>query len=689
MCFSLKNFVFLQIISQSDDIMIDHDTTERIKAAAKIEEVIGEFVTLHRRGANYIGCCPFHNEKTPSFTVSPAKGFFKCFGCGESGNAIGFLMKHEHYTYPEALRWLAKKYNIEIVEKELTEEQKQRNSERDVLYHVSEFAQKYFADLLYNNEMGRAVGLSYFHKRGLSDEIIKEFGLGYCLDEWRGFTDYARKNGYSDEALEKSGLTIFKEDRSKCYDRFRDRVTFPIFSISGRVLGFSCRILSSDKSAAKYVNSPDSEIYNKSHTLYGIFQAKSTIVRQDKCYLVEGNVDVVSMHQSGVKNTVASCGTSLTTDQIRLIKRFTQNVTILYDGDAAGIKATKRAVDMLYAEGMKVRMVLFPDGDDPDSYAQKYGSTKLQEYLQQNEENFILYKLRVIHEDIQKDPIRKADFLKELVDTIALVPDLLERNEYIAQCASLLETSERSLSSQLAVAMHRNMMNAAKAQQTTSQPTSTEEVPPVEPTPEEEASMQSTSSKVESIPIAERKIIQLLVNYGTNNISVEVAGEEAEDPAQSKATYIECPVAKVIIADLLENEVSFESSQCQQVFDLYVNSIVEKDEVPELTSLINSDDEKIQSLVLAFTVTFPELSPTWGTKNIYVKTIEDNLSQDVFQSLLNLKLHIIDSRIADNAKRWKEAKSDDEVMQLLAEKQQLISIRTQICNTRNFERPVI
>ena len=397
--------------------MISKDTIDRIMDATHIEEVIGEFVSLKKRGANHIGCCPFHNEKTPSFYVSPSKGIFKCFGCGKSGNAVGFLMDHEHYTYPEALRWLADKYHIQIEEEQLTEEQKERQTERDGLFHVSEFAQKYFADLLYNNELGRNIGLAYFHQRGLSDEIIKTFGLGYCLDEWDNFTTHARRNGYSDAVLEKTGLTIFKED-GKCYDRFRGRVMFPIFSISGRVLGFSGRILSKEKQAAKYVNSPDSDIYNKSHILYGLYQARNAIGKAEKCYLVEGNVDVVSMHQSGVCNTVASCGTSLTIEQIRLIKRYTPNVTVLYDGDSAGIKAALRAVNLLFEEGMHVRVVLFPDGEDPDSYAQKYGSTQLQDYLRDHEENFVQFKTRVLLEDVESDPIRKAEVLKEMVRTI-------------------------------------------------------------------------------------------------------------------------------------------------------------------------------------------------------------------------------------------------------------------------------
>ena len=459
--------------------MIDQETIQRIKDVAKIEEVIGEFVSLHKRGANYIGCCPFHTEKTPSFNVNPARGIFKCFGCGEAGDAVSFLMKHEHYTYPEALRYLARKYNITIEEEPLTPEAQQLQSERDALFHVSDFAQKYFADQLFNDEMGKAVGLSYFHGRGMSDEVIQSFGLGYCPDGWTNFYDYAHKNGYSDAVLEKTGLTIFHENGRKS-DRFHGRVAFPIYSISGRVLGFSCRTLSKEKNVAKYVNSPESEIYIKGNILYGLFQAKTSISKLDKCYLVEGNVDVVSMHQSGVTNTVASCGTALTINQIRLIRRYTPNVTVLYDGDAAGIHATIKAVNLLFSEGMHVRVVLFPDGDDPDSYAQKYGSTQLQQYLHDHEENFLLYRARQASDIIRRDPIQKAELLKEIAATIALVPDLVERSEYITQCASLFQTAEASFSNSVQQALVSRAQKEFKEsqKQQDSEPVTQQEIAP-------------------------------------------------------------------------------------------------------------------------------------------------------------------------------------------------------------------
>ena len=654
--------------------MIDQETIQRIMDAARIEEVIGDFVSLKKRGANHIGCCPFHNEKTPSFYVSPSKGIFKCFGCGEAGDVVAFLKKHEHFTYPEALRWLAQKYNIEIHEEEQTEEQKERQNERDALFHVSEFAQKYFADLLYNDEMGRAVGLSYFHGRGLSDEVIKNFGLGYCLDEWSAFTDHARKNGYSDAVLEKTGLTIFKEETKKAYDRFRGRVMFPIYSISGRVLGFSGRVLTSEKQAAKYVNSPDSDIYNKSRILYGLYQARSAISKTNKCYLVEGNIDVISMHQSGVENTVASCGTSLTTEQIRLIKRYTPNVTVLYDGDSAGITAALRAVNLLFAEGMHVRCVLFPDGEDPDSYAQKYGSTALQEYLATHEDNFVMFKTRVLLDGVKNDPIRKAELVKETVDTIALVPDLIERTEYIAQCAHLLDIPEEALASELAKAVNRNRLKSyeeekkeqnAQSDQNTQSIQNTQNVPTPQPTPEPPATI--------SLPVdpSERHLIQLLLNHGNQTLSQFVT---ADDGTPQEYTYT---VAQAIVSDLQQDELSFVDPLCQRIFNYYATTL-SHGEVPDASYFITVDDEALRSFAISLMLDTFRISDTWRQKQVFVPSLEDNIQADLTETILSFKLKCINDRIADNARRFREAKGEDAVMTLLVEKKQLIEIRRQI-----------
>ena len=362
--------------------MIDPVTVERIIEAAQIDEVIQDFISLKRRGANFLGLCPFHNEKTPSFTVSPAKGIFKCFGCGKGGNAVNFVMEHEHLSYPDALRYLAKKYGIHIEEKELSDEEKKLGNERESMMIVNEAAAKYFENSLFNSDEGVAVGMAYFRERGFNEQTIKDFRLGYSHEERDAFTQWALRNGYKQEFLEKTGLSIFKEDYKA--DRFAGRVMFPIFSLSGQVIGFGGRILKTDKKLAKYLNSPESAVYNKSKVLYGLFQAKQEIIKQQKCFLVEGYTDVISLNMSGIKNVVASSGTSLTEDQIRLIHRFTEDVTILYDGDAAGIKASLRGIDMILEQGLNVRVVLFPDGEDPDSYSRKHGSAGTIEYIAKN-----------------------------------------------------------------------------------------------------------------------------------------------------------------------------------------------------------------------------------------------------------------------------------------------------------------
>ena len=698
--------------------MISKDTIDRIMDATHIEEVIGEFVSLKKRGANHIGCCPFHNEKTPSFYVSPSKGIFKCFGCGKSGNAVGFLMDHEHYTYPEALRWLADKYHIQIEEEQLTEEQKERQTERDGLFHVSEFAQKYFADLLYNNELGRNIGLAYFHQRGLSDEIIKTFGLGYCLDEWDNFTTHARRNGYSDAVLEKTGLTIFKED-GKCYDRFRGRVMFPIFSISGRVLGFSGRILSKEKQAAKYVNSPDSDIYNKSHILYGLYQARNAIGKAEKCYLVEGNVDVVSMHQSGVCNTVASCGTSLTIEQIRLIKRYTPNVTVLYDGDSAGIKAALRAVNLLFEEGMHVRVVLFPDGEDPDSYAQKYGSTQLQDYLRDHEENFVQFKTRVLLEDVESDPIRKAEVLKEMVRTIALVPDMLERQEYVKQTAARLRTSETILTQELAKTMAANAQKAWKEQQRNEQqptPPACQPQPlaPGQPSPgnadatptppsadqysivpglnedSSPTSLQITSQErtandaILNDPTAsrggagaeaqERHLVRLLITSGNKMILQEGIDDEG-NPCP-----IELPLAEVVVDELSTNDLSFSNPVYQQIYTLYRDAVESGQPLPDANLFAQHPDSILRNTALTLMLTQYQISDQWrDKKHILVPSPETHLRRDLEETILTFKQKKVEHELEQNAFQIRSCTDPDDTVILMAQRKQLIQTWQAVC----------
>ena len=654
--------------------MIDQETIQRIMDAARIEEVIGDFVSLKKRGANHIGCCPFHNEKTPSFYVSPSKGIYKCFGCGEAGDVVAFLKKHEHFTYPEALLYLAKKYNIEVREEEQTEEQRERQNERDALFHVSEFAQKYFDHLLWEDEMGRAIGLSYFHSRGLSDEIIKRFGLGYCLDEWTNFTDHARRSGYSDAVLEKTGLTIFKEDTGKSYDRFRGRVMFPIYSISGRVLGFSGRILSSEKQAAKYVNSPDSDIYNKSRILYGLYQARQAIAKANKCYLVEGNLDVISMHQSGVENTVASCGTSLTVEQIRLIKRYTPNVTVLYDGDSAGIKAALRAVDLLFTEGMHVRVVLFPDGDDPDSYAQRHGSAALQDYLAQHEDNFVMFKTRVLLDSVKSDPIRKAELVKETVQTIALVPDLLERTEYISQCAHLLDVPEEALASELAKAINRNRQKAYEGQPQAPAPQSPQDTQNIQNTPIiQNVQNNQNIQNIQTPPPdpREKQLISLLLNFGETSIELAVPDERGVNQ------YYTYPIYELIVNDLQAEELTFSHPLCQRIYEHYA-AAVDAGQPADATHFITVDDEELRQFAISLMVDTYRISDSWKKKQIVVPKLDDNLQLATTEALFNFKLKCLDDRIADNAQRMRRATSDDELFVLLEEKKQLIALRRDI-----------
>ncbi len=427
--------------------MITNQDKERILEAARIEDVVGEFVVLKKRGSNLLGVCPFHNERTPSFTVSPAKGFYKCFGCGKAGDSVTFMMEHEHLTFPEALRYLAKKYNITIEEEAPSAEQIESQSQREALFVVTSYAQKHFTNELWNGDEGKAIGLSYFRERGFTDEIIKKFELGYAVDKWDDLTKSATEDGYLQENLVKAGLTIVQEQ--KVYDRFRGRVIFPIHSLTGRPIAFGARILKVDPKSPKYLNSPETEIYYKSKTLYGISQAKKDIINKDTCFLVEGYTDVVSLHQAGVENVVASSGTALTVEQIRLIGRYTKNITVLYDGDAAGIKASIRGIDLILEEGMNVRVILFPDGDDPDSFSKRVSSHELIEYLNKEAVDFISFKTKLLLSDTNGDPIKKASLVRDIVETISKAPDAISRAAYLRQTSLLMEMSESVLLAEL------------------------------------------------------------------------------------------------------------------------------------------------------------------------------------------------------------------------------------------------
>lgn len=642
--------------------------------AVQIEQVVGEFVQLKKRGANYTACCPFHNEKTPSFYVTPSKGIYKCFGCGKSGDAITFLMEHEHYTYPESLRYLAQKYHIEVQEEEPNERQREQKSERDALFNISEFAQKYFEDQLFNDEMGRAVGLSYLHERGMSDDIIRRFGLGFCQDDWRAFTDHARKNGYSDDMLQKSGMTIFHDD-GKCYDRFRGRVMFPLYNLSGRVLGFSGRILRKDDKSAKYVNSPESEIYTKGKNLYGLYQARNAMGKQNKCYLVEGNVDVVSMHQSGVENTVASWGTALTADQIRQIKRFTTNVTVLYDGDAAGIHATLRAVDLLYKEGMHVRVALFPDGEDPDSYAQKHGSAQLQDFLNQHEENFITYRLRLAAEEMRRDPIRKAETIKEIIQTVALVPDLIERSEYVSLCASKFGMAEQTLQTQLAMTMAGNARKAYEEEKKEEARNANAPLPETQALQEVATPLappQAAQTMAGPGDRQERKLISLLINSGKKRVNLNYAAPR-EAPEMTT-------VAAWIVDEVEGDKLAFENPLYESVYKIFSYHRSNGSAI-DGHYLMMSDDPQLHSLAASMMAEELEPSEHWKDKHIFIPTRDERLARDVDESLLVFKQRRLERLMADNSQRLEEAsRTNDEIetMRLLAEKMKMDKMKQEI-----------
>ena len=592
--------------------MIRKETIQNIVDAARIEEVVGDFVSLKKRGANYVGLCPFHNEKTPSFTVSPAKGFYHCFGCGKGGSSIDFVMQHEHLSYPEALKYLAEKYNIEIIDQIQTVEEKLLQSELESLFHVVAYAQKHFTDNLFQTEEGLSIGVSYFTERGFNKDIMRKFQLGFSPDKWDDFSATALTNGYKLDYLVKTGLTIQKDDGGY-YDRFRDRVIFPILNLSGRVVGFTGRILTSDKSKPKYINSPESEIYNKSKTLYGIFQAKSAIVASNNCYLVEGNTDVISLYQAGVENVVASSGTSLTTDQIRLIRKFTPNITILYDGDEAGIKASMRGIDMVLEEGMNVKIVMFPPGEDPDSYARKHDSGEIKRFVFDNSVNFITFKTRLLLDEAKHDPIRKAELIKEIVRTISLVPDPIHRSMFLRECSQLMQIQEQTLVNELNRLIRKKLKKDISLKSEEDQ--TWEEIPEAT---EYTAEKQIIQDPYESI-LQERYLIWLLLNYGQEELEFEEPIPDYPDRVET----IMILVADYIYQILNQEEFTFTDDILQKIYNDYVGQQRSGDNLGILY-FTNHTDENISKTVIEILSQKYELSNLWQDKyKIFTPRHED------------------------------------------------------------------
>lgn len=636
--------------------MISQDTISKIMDTVRIEEVVGDFVALKKRGSSLIGNCPFHNEKTPSFNVSVAKGIYKCFGCGKGGDSVHFIMDHEKYSYPEALRYLASKYNIEVEEIAQSPQNLEVQNARESLFIVSEFAADYFVKQLWEEAEGRAVGLSYFKERGFREDIVRKFQLGYSPEAWDALIQAAGHAGHKEEYLEKTGLAI-RNDKGKLYDRFRGRVMFPIHNFTGRIIGFGGRTLKTEKSVPKYVNSPESDIYHKSNVLYGLFHAKKAIRDADNCYLAEGYADVLSVHQAGVENVVASSGTSLTTEQIRLIARFTQNVTILYDGDAAGIKASLRGLDMILEEGLNVKVVSFPDGDDPDSYMHKVGAGEFRKYIEQNRKDFILYKADILLKEAGNDPIRKAGIIRDIVESIAKIPDEIKASVFIRECSGLLQIEERTLLSELnkiRAAKLKKSANATQNRQT--QQDYPQDLPPDDlfESPDEQAPFAPDTEK-ENNAIQEREIVRLLLAYGH-----ELVNWDGIDNLY---------IGSFIMQNLAD--VNFEDPLCRRVIDTYREEI-ENGHLPVANQFIQGPDREIANLAITLSTSPYALSENWENKhNIYVRDETVNLKSTVFGGLYHLKKSKIGKMLAEITREL-EKEADPVNQEILMQRYMLI-----------------
>jgi DNA primase len=649
--------------------MIDRETTERIIETAEITDVIQDFVNLKKRGTNYLGLCPFHNEKTPSFTVSPSKGIFKCFGCGKGGNAINFIMEHEHLSYPEALRYLANKYNIEIREKEMTAEEVEEKNVRDSLLIVTNFAKKHFIDNLFNHQEGKSVGLSYLRERGIREDMISRFELGYSLDQWEGFTKAALNKGFKQEYLEKAGLTIAKED--KRYDRFRGRIMFPIRSLSGNVLGFGGRTLKKDDKTAKYLNSPESEIYHKSNILYGMYQAKKGITRNDKCYLVEGYTDVIALHQAGVENVVASSGTSLTENQVRLVKRFTPNITIIFDGDPAGIKASLRGIDIVLEQGMNVKVLLLPDGEDPDSFSKSRSASEFGQYIINHEQDFIHFKTRLLSEEAQNDPVKRANLINDIVRSISMIPDGIMRSVYIKNCSNMLDIDEKILYQET------NKIRSKRARQKFRREQASKE--------QEEKNNQNLTtlpSFIEEVysETQEKEIIRLLLQYGEKELYT-YKEDKYDDPKTLS-------VAQYIIKEILNDELEFKNLIYKKIFEEYLE-ILNKGEHPGRNHFIYHSDDKISRLAADLMSPGYELSDFFRKKSgIRTEPEEMKLKMLVPEAIIAYKRKILEKAQKDKVKEIQEAQKEhdhaEKINQLQQEYQAIASAINSISKDRGW-----
>lgn len=621
--------------------MISRTTIDNVFETARVEEVIGDFVQLKKSGSNYKGLSPFTDERSPSFMVSPVKQIWKDFSSGKGGNVVSFLMEHEHFTYPEAIKFLAKKYGIEVEETEQSSEEKEQANERESLYLVSEFAKNYFHNTLLKTEEGKAIGLSYFKERGFTDETIKTFELGYSPDSWDAFTSHAIKKGYKLEFLEKTGLSIVKEEKQ--FDRFKGRVMFPILSMSGRTLGFGGRILTADKKAAKYLNSPESDIYHKSKVLYGIFNAKQSIAKEDNCYLVEGYTDVIQFHQTGVHNVVSSSGTALTPEQIRLINRLTKNITVLFDGDAAGLRASIRGIDLILEQGLNVKICTFPEGEDPDSFSRKNSFEDLTLYLEENAKDFVTFKASLLADDAKNDPIKKSETIHDMVNSIAKIPDVIKREVYIKECSRIMDISEQVLFNTLAQVLRKERKDASKSTEVK----------------QEAFEVIPSEKKFEKVDVQfelEQKIIQLLLLYGDVEEDFEDLILEADEKGEIslKPEIHKSRVFEKIYLDLQEDEMEFTNPEFKSLYFEVVSRFNQNPEAKAETFINDLDPEMATAVTHVLMEEERYVLHDWERMEIYVKMKEKTIAQIVSETILNLRRHLVSLKINELSEVMKQ-----------------------------------
>ncbi len=641
--------------------MITPASIQRVKDAVRIEEVLGDFVALKRKGPRYLGLCPFHNEKTPSFNVSPNLGIYKCFGCGESGDAISFLTKHEHLTYPEAIRWLAKRYQVDIEEEEQTPEQQLEQSERESLSVIQQWALTWSVDQLWNTDEGRRIGLAYFKERGFTEATIKTFQLGYVPEKGDAFATAAIANGFNPELLEKAGWIKRREDGTP-WDFFQGRVTFPVHGLTGQPIAFGARTLRSDKKLPKYFNSPESVLYNKSRSLYGIHFAKKAIVEQNTCCLVEGYTDVISLHQAGIANVVASSGTSLTEEQVRLIKRYAPGVTILYDGDTAGIKASLRGIDLILKEGLSVKVVLFPDGEDPDSFARSRPSGEVAAFIRENAKDFLVFKAGLLMADAGDDPVRRAAYIHEIVESIALVPDHVLRSLYIQQCARLLQVNEQALISELNKVLRRAFRRKLGGDQAVPE----EMLAPDIAVPQPEVEDVGTRPQ-------ERDLLRMLLLYGHERVVVPLQDLETGLSSDEETT-----VAELIFQELAADDITFDDAVFNAIYLDYRHAR-NRGALVEPQSYAAHEEESWRSAAIDLLAEKHLLSPNWTERHkIHVPHERERLLDAVLEGLTLLKERRVDRMIRDKQERLKESTTDEDLMLVIAEIQQLTEVKKQL-----------